>query len=125
AELLRSVGQIRAAEQFAAPEQPPRRQAAARILVAEDSITSRLLLVAILEGAGYRVQTAVDGIEAYTLLRAERFDLLVSDVEMPRLDGFGLTTRIRADRRLAELPVILVTALESQEDRDRGIEAGA
>lgn len=95
------------------------------ILVAEDSITSRMLLKGILESAGYRVKTAVDGMEAFTTLRAERFDLLVSDVEMPRLNGFDLTARIRAERKLAELPVVLVTALESREDRERGIDVGA
>jgi two-component system, chemotaxis family, sensor kinase CheA len=99
--------------------------AARRILVAEDSITSRMLLKGILESAGYEVTTAVDGIDAFTTLRAGRFDLVVSDVEMPRLNGFDLTARIRADRTLTEIPVVLVTALESREDRERGIEVGA
>jgi two-component system, chemotaxis family, sensor kinase CheA len=98
---------------------------ARKVLVAEDSITSRMLLKGILEAAGYEVRTAVDGIEAFTTLRAEHFDLVVSDVEMPRMNGFDLTARIRADRALAELPVVLVTALESREDRERGIEVGA
>lgn len=96
-----------------------------RILVAEDSITSRMLLKGILESAGYEVKTAVDGLEAFTLLRSERFDALVSDVEMPRLNGFDLTARVRADAQLAELPIMLVTALASREDRERGIEVGA
>ena len=96
-----------------------------RVLIAEDSITSRMLLKGILEAAGYDVKTAVDGLEAFTLLRSEHFDVLVSDVEMPRLDGFSLTSRVRADRALAELPVVLVTALASREDRERGIEVGA
>ena len=96
------------------------------ILVVEDSITSRTLLKGILESAGYTVKTAVDGIEAFTLLRAEpSFHLVVSDVEMPRLNGFDLTARIRADKKLAELPVVLVTALETREDRERGIDVGA
>jgi two-component system chemotaxis sensor kinase CheA len=95
------------------------------ILVAEDSITSRMLIKGILESAGYRVKTAVDGMEAFTALRAETFDLLVSDVEMPRLNGFDLAARVRADSRLANLPVILVTARETREDRERGIDAGA
>ena len=95
------------------------------VLVAEDSITSRMLIKSILESAGYKVKTVVDGMEAFTLLRAETFDLLVSDVEMPRLNGFDLTVRIRADKKLAELPVVLVTALESRTDRERGIDAGA
>jgi two-component system chemotaxis sensor kinase CheA len=95
------------------------------ILIAEDSITSRMLLKGILEGAGYRVRTAVDGMDAFTALREDRFDLVVSDVEMPRMNGFDLTSRIRADKRLTELPVVLVSALESREERERGIDAGA
>jgi len=98
---------------------------AATILVVEDSITSRMLLKGILESAGYQVKTAVDGLEAFTILRTQKFDLVVSDVEMPRLNGFDLTARIRADKKLAELPVVLVTALESRDDRERGIDVGA
>jgi two-component system chemotaxis sensor kinase CheA len=93
--------------------------------VVEDSITSRTLLKAILESAGYRVGTAVDGVDGYTALKTAKFDLVVSDVEMPRMDGFDLVSRIRADKQLADLPVILVTALESREHRERGVEAGA
>jgi two-component system chemotaxis sensor kinase CheA len=95
------------------------------ILVVEDSITSRTLLKAILESAGYRVATAVDGLDGYTALKTAKFDLVVSDVEMPRMDGFDLVSRIRADKQLADLPVILVTALGSREHRERGVEAGA
>ncbi|HDZ91049.1 MAG TPA: hybrid sensor histidine kinase/response regulator [Deltaproteobacteria bacterium] len=95
------------------------------ILIAEDSITSRMLLKSILEAAGYSVRTAVDGSEAYTTLKTGEFDLVVSDVEMPRLDGFGLTRKIRADKKYADIPVILVTGLETQEDKERGIDAGA
>jgi two-component system chemotaxis sensor kinase CheA len=95
------------------------------ILVVEDSITSRSLLKNILESAGYAVRTAVDGIDAYTTLKTEPFDLVVSDVEMPRMDGFDLTARIRADKNLSELPIVLVTALEQREHRERGIEVGA
>jgi two-component system chemotaxis sensor kinase CheA len=93
--------------------------------VVEDSITSRSLLKNILESAGYSVATAVDGIDAYTALKTAAFDLVVSDVEMPRMDGFGLTAKIRADKHLSELPVVLVTALEQREHRERGIEVGA
>jgi len=104
---------------------PAKPENARAVLVAEDSITSRTLIKSILESAGYTVKTAVDGMEAFTRLRAEKFDLLVSDVEMPRLNGFDLTARVRADKKLAELPVVLVTALETREDRERGIEVGA
>jgi two-component system chemotaxis sensor kinase CheA len=104
---------------------PAAAQKSKRALVAEDSITSRMLIKGILESAGYEVKTAVDGLEAFSLLRSEPFDVLVSDIEMPRLNGFDLCTRVRADRTLAELPVILVTALAAREDRERGIDVGA
>jgi two-component system chemotaxis sensor kinase CheA len=95
------------------------------ILVVEDSITARTLLKNILESAGYDVRTAVDGVDAFTSLRTEDFDLVVSDIDMPRMNGFDLAAKIRADKKLSELPVVLVTALESREDRERGIEVGA
>jgi len=95
------------------------------ILVVEDSITSRALLKNILESAGYNISTAVDGIDAYTALKTGTFDLVVSDVEMPRMDGFDLTARLRADKQLAQMPVVLVTALETREHRERGIDVGA
>jgi two-component system chemotaxis sensor kinase CheA len=104
---------------------PAAAASAKRILVAEDSITSRMLIKGILESAGYHVKTAVDGVEAFAALRAEPFDAVVSDVEMPRMNGFDLTARIRADRALGELPVVLVTALDSREDKERGVDVGA
>ncbi|HEY5521648.1 MAG TPA: response regulator, partial [Desulfuromonadaceae bacterium] len=96
-----------------------------RILVAEDSITSRVMLKNILETSGYHVATAVDGLDAFTQLRNGEFDLVVSDVDMPIMSGFELTAKIRSDKRLGELPVVLVTALESRQDCERGIEVGA
>ena len=96
-----------------------------RILIAEDSITSRTLLKNILETAGYHVTTAVDGADAYTRAKSEEFDLIVSDVDMPRMNGFELTAKIKSDHNLSEIPVVLVTSLESRDDRERGIEAGA
>ncbi len=95
------------------------------ILVVEDSITSRALLKNILETAGYRVTTAVDGMDAFTTLKTAHFDLIVSDVEMPRMDGFDLTAKVRADKQLSALPVVLVTALGTREHRERGIDVGA
>jgi two-component system chemotaxis sensor kinase CheA len=122
ADLLKSVRKAGVALRFIPPEQPQRQDS---ILVAEDSITSRLLLKGILESAGYKVRTAPDGLEAFGLLQSGQFDLLVSDVEMPGLNGFDLTARVRADSRLAQLPVVLVTARESREDRERGVDVGA
>ena len=104
---------------------PPQAVEAKSLLVVEDSVTSRVLLKNILQAAGYEVMTAVDGLDAMSALRTGRFDLVVSDVEMPRLNGFELTTRIRQDTSLKELPVVLVTARESREDKERGIDCGA
>jgi len=96
-----------------------------KILVAEDSITSRTLLKNILIMAGYQVTTAIDGADAYAKARTGNFDLIVSDVDMPKMNGFELTAKIKNDKKLSEIPVVLVTALESRDDRERGIEAGA
>ena len=96
-----------------------------RVLVVEDSITSRLLLKHILEGAGYQVDTAVDGLDALSQLRQETFDAVVSDVEMPQLDGLALTERLRANPKTEDMPVILVTSLQSPQEKERGLRAGA
>ena len=74
------------------------------VLVVEDSVTSRALLQTIIERAGYRVQTATDGIEAFAMLKEHQFDIVVSDIDMPRMNGFSLTEKIRADERLSRLP---------------------
>ncbi len=96
-----------------------------KILVTEDSITSRTLIKEILESAGYLVETAVDGLDGYNKVQTEFFDLVVSDVDMPKMNGFELTTKIRAHDKINNLPVVLVTALGSREDRERGIDVGA
>ncbi|MGE5343795.1 MAG: response regulator [Candidatus Omnitrophota bacterium] len=95
------------------------------ILLVEDSITSRVLLKNIFESAGYKVQTAVDGMEGWMRVKEKSFDLAVLDIEMPGLNGFELTRKIKHDRSLKHLPVVLVTALESRENREKGIDAGA
>jgi two-component system chemotaxis sensor kinase CheA len=105
------------------PVEEPRKRIS--VLVAEDSITARTLLRTILESAGYEVKVAIDGVDAFTFLKAEEFDLLVSDVDMPKMNGFDLTAKVRADKKLSELPVVLVTALESSDDKKRGIDVGA
>jgi two-component system chemotaxis sensor kinase CheA len=124
ADLMKSAVQSAAApRKETVPGQIP--SGAGKILVAEDSITSRTLLKNILETAGFQVTTAVDGADALAQVRSNEFDLVVSDVDMPRMNGFELTAKIRADKKLGEMPVVLVTALESREDRERGIDAGA
>ncbi len=107
------------------PEAEESRPRASSILVVEDSITSRTLLKNILESAGYDVTVAGDGVDGWTALKEGSFDLVVSDVEMPRMNGFELTERISADASLSDIPVVLVTALDSPEYRERGMDAGA
>ncbi len=116
---------IRAKAVPAAAAAPPEPAVQQSILVVEDSITARTLLKNILETVGYRVRTAIDGVDALTMLKTEPFDLVVSDVDMPRMNGFDLTARVRADKKLAATPVVLVTALESRQDKERGIDVGA
>lgn len=119
---------------LAAPELVRRAQPAAaqageagpvRVIVADDSLTTRAAMKALLEIAGYAVLPAADGEEALQLLGAPGAQLVVSDVQMPGLDGLGLTRRIKADPRLRATPVVLVTSLDAPEDRAAGLEAGA
>ncbi|HEX6958817.1 MAG TPA: hybrid sensor histidine kinase/response regulator [Ferrovibrio sp.] len=96
-----------------------------RILVVDDSITTRTLEQNILEAAGYEVILASDGLEAWHLLQERAVDLIVSDIEMPRMDGFALTEAVRSSPRLSGIPIVLVTALASEDHRLRGMQAGA
>jgi len=96
-----------------------------RILVVDDSITSRTLEQSVLAAAGYDVITAVDGLEGWRVVEHGGIALVVSDVEMPHLDGIALCERIRGSARSAALPVILVTSLDEPAQRARGLEAGA
>jgi len=95
------------------------------VLVVDDSLTTRTLEKNILETAGYEVKLATDGAEALDILQADGCDLVVSDVLMPRMNGLELTETIRGNPKLKELPVVLVTSLDSREDREKGIELGA
>jgi two-component system chemotaxis sensor kinase CheA len=97
----------------------------ARVLVVDDSITTRTLEQSVLAAAGYDVSTAVDGEDAWRMIEEMPFDIVITDVEMPRLDGLELCERIRATPARAGLPVILVTSLDKPEQRARGLEAGA
>jgi two-component system chemotaxis sensor kinase CheA len=126
-DVLRAALGIRHSVQIAAEVARPARRS--RILVVDDSITTRTLEKNILEAAGYQVRLATDGAEALELLEqlagGGGCDLLLSDVDMPRLNGFELAARIRADKRFQHLPIVLVTSLDTAEDRKRGIAAGA
>ncbi len=103
------------------PKDPVKRS----LLFAEDSITTRTQIRRILESAGYEVETAVDGAEAFQKLSSRAFDAVISDIEMPNMTGLQLAERIRQDPKYRELPVLLVTSLATDEDRQRGIDVGA
>jgi CheY-like chemotaxis protein len=101
------------------------RHARQRVVLADDSLTTRTQEQGLLEAAGFQVVACVDGAEAWERLRRLGADAVVSDVEMPRMDGFALTEAVRASPRFSRLPVVLVTARERPEDRRRGLEVGA
>jgi two-component system chemotaxis sensor kinase CheA len=109
----------------APPESGPPPPRPATILVVDDAPVIRQLQRSILERAGYEVRTAVDGVDALARLAESPCDLVVSDIEMPRMDGFALVEAIRADATLANLPVLILTSRATERDRRRGLEAGA
>ncbi|AKJ98800.1 hybrid sensor histidine kinase/response regulator [Pseudomonas sp. MS646] len=125
-DLLRSVDKLldtgrleRIARQDQA--QAPRK----RILVVDDSLTVRELQRKLLLGRGYDVAVAVDGMDGWNALRSEDFDLLITDIDMPRMDGIELVSLLRRDNRLQSLPVMVVSYKDREEDRRRGLDAGA
>ncbi|MBC2713882.1 MAG: hybrid sensor histidine kinase/response regulator [Desulfobacteraceae bacterium] len=95
------------------------------LLIVEDSFTSRTLLKNILEASGYTVTTAIDGEDGYQQLKLGYYDAVISDIEMPKMNGFELTRKIRETETLADKPIILVTSLDSRQDREKGIDVGA
>ncbi len=95
------------------------------LLLVEDSITTRTQEKRILEGSSYEVVTAVDGVDGFTKLTSQSFDAVISDIEMPNMDGLALTEKIRQNTKYSDLPIILVTSLASEDDKRRGVEAGA
>jgi two-component system sensor histidine kinase and response regulator WspE len=96
-----------------------------RVLVVDDSLTVRELERKLLVSRGYEVAVAVDGMDGWNALRAEDFDLLITDIDMPRMDGIELVTLLRRDTRLQSLPVMVVSYKDREEDRRRGLDAGA
>ena len=96
-----------------------------RVLVVDDSLTVRELERKLLLSRGYEVAVAVDGMDGWNALRGEDFDLLITDIDMPRMDGIELVTLVRRDSRLQSLPVMVVSYKDREEDRRRGLDAGA
>jgi two-component system sensor histidine kinase and response regulator WspE len=96
-----------------------------RILVVDDSITVREVERQLLLHKGYDVVVGVDGMDGWNKVRSDKFDLLVSDIDMPRMTGLQLVSAVRSDAQLRDLPVVIVSYKEREEDRNRGLEVGA
>ena len=96
-----------------------------RILIVDDSLTVREVERRLLDNAGYEVMTAVDGVDGWNILTAQSFDLLISDVDMPRMNGIDLVRTVKADPLLKEMPVMIVSYKDREDDRLLGLEAGA
>ncbi len=96
-----------------------------RVLLAEDSIIARKVEMAMLESLGFQVDGAIDGVDAREKMQLGKYDILITDLEMPRLDGFGLVRQLRNDPQHEDLPILVISTRESPEDRMRAIEAGA
>ena len=104
---------------------PAEGASARRVLVVDDSLTVREMQRKLLAARGYQVDVALDGVDGWNQLRTADYDLVITDIDMPRLDGIGLLERIRHDPRLGRLPVMIVSYKDRPEDRTRGLEAGA
>ncbi len=127
-DLLRSVDKLAAGGQLSRVGNAPahaRGTRRKRVLVVDDSLTVRELERKLIEGGGFEVEVAVDGADGWNAVRASTFDLVVTDVDMPRMDGIGLVTLIKQDPRLRAIPVLIVSYKDREEDRQRGLEAGA
>jgi len=96
-----------------------------RVLLVDDSLIARKVEQGILESLGFEVETAIDGLDALAKLEAESFEMVVTDLEMPRLDGFGLVRRMRNQPKYEDLPILIISTRESAEDRMRAMDAGA
>ncbi|WP_160286000.1 hybrid sensor histidine kinase/response regulator [Pseudomonas knackmussii] len=126
-DMLRSVEKLLASGRLERIDGQGRQSAGQRkrVLVVDDSLTVRELQRKLLLGRGYEVAVAVDGMDGWNALRSEPFDLLITDIDMPRMDGIELVELVRRDARLQGLPVMVVSYKDREEDRRRGLDAGA
>jgi two-component system sensor histidine kinase and response regulator WspE len=124
-DLLRSMDQFIQAGSLVRCEAKAAAGRKKRVLVVDDSITVREVERQLLLHHGYEVAVAVDGVDGWNKVRADRYDLMVSDIDMPRMNGLQLVQAVRSDERLKDLPVIIVSYKEREEDRLRGLEVGA
>ncbi|HDR9225200.1 TPA: hybrid sensor histidine kinase/response regulator [Burkholderia vietnamiensis] len=127
-DLIRSVDKLVRGGQLATLSRDPQRalgERRRRVLVVDDSLTVRELERKLLEKRGYDVTVAVDGMDGWNAVRSDAFDLVVTDVDMPRMDGIELVMLIKGDPALKRVPVMIVSYKDRDEDRRRGLDAGA
>ena len=129
ADMLRTVQKLTSSGRLQTMDQDGAAQVAVaarkKVLVVDDSLTVRELERKMLANRGYQVTVAVDGMDGWNAVRAERFDLVITDIDMPRMDGIELVSLIRGAPQLQSLPVMIVSYKDREEDRQRGLEAGA
>jgi two-component system sensor histidine kinase and response regulator WspE len=125
-DLNRSIAGLTSSERLSRVESGPEElRKCKRVLVVDDSLTVRELERKLLESGGYAVNVTVDGMDGWNAVRTSHYDLVVTDIDMPRMDGIELLRLIRNDSRLKSLPVMIVSYKDREEDRKRGLEAGA
>jgi two-component system, chemotaxis family, sensor histidine kinase and response regulator WspE len=127
-DLIRSIDNMlsgRRLGKLAAHEVERHVRAPKRVLIVDDSITVRELERQLLENRGYTVDVAVDGVDGWNAVRSTHYDLVVSDIDMPRMDGIQLVEHIKGDTRLKAIPVVIVSYKDREEDRIKGLDAGA
>jgi FOG: CheY-like receiver len=127
-DLVRSIDNVLAGRRLSRVEferMAERERQRKRILVVDDSITVRELERQLLQSRGYAVDVAVDGMDGWNAVREVHYDLIVSDIDMPRMDGIGLVSLIKADPARKDIPVVIVSYKDREEDRLRGLDAGA
>ena len=126
-DVVRSIEKLSAGGDLAglAADSPSAAAPRKRVLVIDDSLTVRELERKLLTQGGYDVEVAVDGMDGWNAIRGGRFDLIVTDIDMPRLDGIELVRLVRQDPRLKSMPVMIVSYKDRPEDRHRGLDAGA
>jgi two-component system, chemotaxis family, sensor histidine kinase and response regulator WspE len=127
-DLIRSIDNLlsgRRLGKLTAQEAERQVRAPKRVLIVDDSITVRELERQLLENRGYTVDVAIDGVDGWNAVRSAHYDLVVSDIDMPRMDGIQLVQHIKEDARLKAIPVVIVSYKDREEDRIRGLDAGA
>ncbi|MEH2107436.1 hybrid sensor histidine kinase/response regulator [Nostoc sp.] len=127
-DLVRSIAKVFSSGQLSQVNQSTHQavtKAYKRVLVVDDSITVREMERKLLENNGYKAEVAVNGIDGWNAIRSGDYDLVVTDIDMPRMNGFELTSQIKTHAKLKQIPVIIVSYKDREEDRLQGLEAGA